>query len=117
MAKSIKLNFVYNLINTSLGILFPLITFPYASRILMAKGIGEVNFFQSIIQYVLLITSLGIPMYAIREIAKIRDDRAKRNKTVVEILLLNLILTFFGYCLIFILIVFIEKIQLNIPLF
>lgn len=117
MAKSIKSNFVYNLLNTSLGILFPLISFPYASRILMAERIGEVNFFQSIIQYVLLITSLGIPMYAIREIAKIRDDRAKRNKTVVEILLLNLILTFFGYCLIFILIVFIEKIQLNIPLF
>lgn len=117
MAKSLKSNFVYNLINTSLGILFPLISFPYASRILMAERIGEVNFFQSIIQYVLLLTSLGIPMYAIREIAKVRDNVALRNKTLLEILILNLILTVFGYCIIFIILMTIDKVQVNIPLF
>ncbi|KFC20002.1 flippase [Chryseobacterium sp. FH1] len=117
MAKSIKSNFVYNLINTSLGILFPLISFPYASRILMAEGIGEVNFFQSIIQYVLLLTSLGIPMYAIREIAKVRDDVTVRNKTLLEVLILNLILTVIGYFLIFIITLTVAKIQVNIPLF
>ncbi len=117
MAKSLKSNFVYNLINTSLGILFPLISFPYASRILMAERIGEVNFFQSIIQYVLLLTSLGIPMYAIREIAKVRDSVALRNKTLLEILILNLILTVFGYCIIFIILMTIDKVQVNIPLF
>lgn len=117
MAKSLKNNFVYNLINTSLGILFPIISFPYASRILMAKGIGEINFFQSIIQYIVLFTSLGIPMYAIREIAKVREQTATRNKKLLEILILNLFLTVLGYIAVLIIINTVGKVQLNIPLF
>lgn len=117
MSKSLKTNFVYNLINTSLGILFPIISFPYASRILMAKGIGEVNFFQSIIQYIVLFTSLGIPMYAIREVAKIRDNKTERNKTLLEILILNLLLTVGGYIAVFIIINTVAKVQVNVPLF
>lgn len=117
MAKSLKSNFVYNLINTSLGILFPLISFPYASRILMAKGIGEVNFFQSIIQYIVLFTSLGIPMYAIREIAKVREQTCERNKMLLEILILNLLLTVLGYMAVLVIINTVGKVQLNIPLF
>lgn len=51
MAKSVKVNFVFNLINTISGLLFPLITFPYASRVIMSEGIGQVNFYTSIINY------------------------------------------------------------------
>ena len=32
MAKSLKANYLFNLANTISGLLFPLITFPYASR-------------------------------------------------------------------------------------
>lgn len=49
MAKSLKVNFVFNFANTIFGLLFPLITFPYISRVLLADGIGLVQFFQSII--------------------------------------------------------------------
>lgn len=41
--KSIKKNFVYNLILTSLNLIFPLITAPYISEILGAANIGKVN--------------------------------------------------------------------------
>ena len=51
---SIKQNFALNLINTISGLLFPLVTFPYASRILLADGIGQVQFFQGIIGYISL---------------------------------------------------------------
>lgn len=44
MAKSLKANYLFNLANTISGLLFPLITFPYASRILLADGIGQINF-------------------------------------------------------------------------
>ena len=80
MAKSIKANYLFNLINSASQLLFPLITFPYASRIMMADGIGQVNFFQSIISYISLFTCLGIPMYAIREVAKVRDNPEKMTK-------------------------------------
>lgn len=45
MTKSVKANYLFNLINSASQLLFPLITFPYASRIMLADGIGQVNFF------------------------------------------------------------------------
>ena len=117
MAKSLKTNYIFNLLNTISVLLFPLITFPYASRILLADGIGEVNFFQSIIQYITLLTCLGIPMYAIREISKVRENIVERNKVAIEILLLHTILIIIGYVIVIILAVTISKIQANISLF
>lgn len=117
MAQSIKVNYFFNLVNTLAGILFPLITFPYASRIMEADGIGQVSFFTSIINYISLFTSLGIPIYAIREIAKVRDDQVQMNKTALEILFLHAALTIIGYIVVAILCVTVAKISLNIPLF
>lgn len=117
MSTSLKANYLFNLANTVTGLLFPLITFPYASRILLADGIGQVNFFQSIIQYITLLTCLGIPMYAIREIAKVREDVAQRNKVAVEILLLHASLTVIGYILVAVLVMTVSQIQADIPLF
>lgn len=117
MARSIKTNYIFNLINTVSSFIFPVITFPYASRIMLAEGIGLVNFYQSIIQYLSLLTCLGIPMYAIREIAKVRDDPQECSKTTLEILSLHLFLTFLGYLISYILCLSVIKIQANIPLF
>ena len=114
---SIKKNFALNLVNTLSGLLFPLITFPYASRILFAEGIGQVQFFQSIIDYISLCTSIGIPLYAVREIAKIRDNKTLMSKTTAEILLLHAMLTAAGYLLVLVLAYNVFKIQVNIPLF
>lgn len=117
MSKSVKVNYIFNLINTVSGLLFPLITFPYASRVMMADGIGHVNFYQSIIQYLTLLSCLGIPMYAIREIAKVRDDDALRDKTAVEILLLHTMLTILGYIGVAIIAATVAEVQVDIPLF
>ncbi len=117
MGKSLKINFLLNFVNTITVVLFPMITFPYASRILLADGIGQVNFLKSIIDYVGMFVCLGIPMYAVREIARVRDDHGRRNQSTAEILYLNLLLTFFGYLVIIILAVFLDKISTEIPLF
>ena len=117
MAKSLKSNFIFNLINVISGLVFPLITFPYASRMLMADGIGQVQFFSSIINYVVLLTGLGIPMYGVRQIARVRDDVKKLSKTTTELILLNLLLNVIGYVIIAILCCTVAKVQVNIPLF
>ena len=117
MGQSIKNNFLLNLSTTIPGLLFPLITFPYASRILMADGIGQVQFFQSIIDYVSLCTALGIPLYAVREIARIRDNKELRSRTTIEILLLHAILTLVGYIVVFILAKTVAKIEIDASLF
>ncbi len=114
---SLKKNAVYNFINTLTSLLFPLIVLPYASRIMLADGIGKIEFFTSIINYVILFTSLGIPYYAVREIAKIRNNERLLTKTTVEILILHLALSFVGYLAVFVLTSVVAKIQVDIPLF
>ena len=41
---SVKYNFIMNAILTVAGIIFPLITFPYISRVLLVVGSGKVAF-------------------------------------------------------------------------
>ena len=117
MAQSVKVNYILNLINTGTQMLFPLITFPYICRVIEADGIGQINFFQSIISYISLFTCLGIPMYAIREIARDRSDVVQMNRTAMEILLLHSMLTLVGYAIVAILCLTVPQIQVNIPLF
>lgn len=97
--KSLKKNAIYNIIRNLMNIIFPIISFPYASRILMPEGMGKVNFANSIIEYFSLIALLGIKTYASRECAKIRDDKEKLSKTAKEILIINGISTVVSYIL------------------
>ena len=88
--KSISINLIANSIKTLMGIIFPLITFPYASRVLGAAGIGKVNYASSIISYFSMFAALGISTYAVREGARIRDDKEKFSKFAKEMLNINL---------------------------
>ncbi|HCS74488.1 MAG TPA: flippase, partial [Clostridiales bacterium] len=100
--KSITLNLITNGIKTLMSVLFPLITFPYASRVLGSVGIGKVGYASSIVSYFSLIASLGISTYAVREGARIRDDKEKFNKFAREILNINLCTTLISYVLLII---------------
>ena len=78
---SIKKNFIMNVILTASSLIFPLITFPYVSRILLPEGTGRVAFVLSIISYFSMVASLGIPTYGIRACAQVRDDQAEPDCT------------------------------------
>ena len=94
---SIKINTILNIVKTVFGIIYPLITFPYITRVLMAENIGKVNFGNSIVSYFSLIASLGITTYAIRECAKVRDNQEALNKTASQIFSINIISTLISY--------------------
>ena len=72
--------------------IFPLITFPYVSRILGPVGTGKVSFATSVISYFSMFAQLGIPTYGIRACAKVRDNKDKLTKTAHELLIINLIM-------------------------
>ena len=95
--KSITINLVANGIKTLMTVIFPIITFPYASRVLGTVGIGKVNYASSIISYFSLVAALGISTYAVREGARIRDDKQKINKFAKEMLHINLCTTLISY--------------------
>lgn len=117
MSAAMKANFLLNLAYNISGLLFHLITFPYVSRILFASGIGLIQFYQSIINYIILLSSLGIPLYAVREIAKVRDNKQLCSKVAVEILILHLFLTLLGYLIVFALLLSAERLWINASLF
>ena len=91
--KSVKYNFLMNSILTASSLLFPLITFPYISHILQADAYGSVSFVQSVMSYFTMVASLGIPTYGIRACAKVRDNKLALSQTVLELFLINEVIT------------------------
>ena len=100
---SIKINAFLNAFRNLINILFPLITFKYASYILKAPNLGKVNFSSSIISYFVLIADFGIATYAAREGAKYRSNYKLFNTFASEIYSINIISTLISYILLFLL--------------
>ena len=99
--KSLKLNIIMNMLLTMSSFIFPLITFPYVSRILLPEGTGKVSFATSLISYFSMFAQLGIPTYGIRACAKVRDNREELTRTAQELLIINLIMSVVLYIVFF----------------
>lgn len=109
--KSIKKNFVMNALLTMSSFIFPLITFPYVSRVLLPSGTGKVSFATSLISYFTMFSQLGIPTYGIRACAKVRDNKEKLTRTAQELLTINLLMAAISYVGLFIALTFVERLQ------
>lgn len=86
---SVKLNFLMNMLLTMSSFIFPLITFPYVSRVLEADGNGKIQLAVSIISLFTTFAQLGIPTYGIRVCAANRDDKEKLTRTVHELVVIQ----------------------------
>mgnify|MGYP001859778208 FL=1 len=105
MKNSVKKNYIYNLMYQILVILLPLITAPYISRVLGAENIGIYSYTTSISAYFILFGSLGVSLYAQREIAFHQDNKKENTKTFIEIVLLRTITMFISiavFCITFV---------------
>lgn len=109
--RSIRLNALLNGLRSVLNILFPVITFPYVSRVLSVKGIGIYNFSNSIVSYFLLIAGLGINTYAIREGAKLRENQSKITQFASQIFTINILSTGLAYLFLFICLIIFSKLH------
>ena len=98
-----------NFILTASGLLFPLITYRYVTRVLGPGGMGQVSSAASVINYFIMLTMLGIPTYGIRACARVRDDREKLSKTVQELMIINLVMSLICYALLALSILLIGK--------
>lgn len=106
---SIKTNFIFNCLLTISNIIFPIITFPYVSRILGPEGTGKVEFVTSIVYYFNMFAQLGIPTYGIRQCANQRDNKDNLSLVVKELLLLNFIMSLLSYFGLFISILIVPR--------
>ena len=99
--KKISVNLIFSALKTLMGVLFPLITFPYATRILGPEYIGKIDYAFANVSYFALIGAFGISGYAVREGAKYRDSRKKISEFVGEMLAINLVTVVVAYSLCF----------------
>lgn len=108
---TITFNSAIYMIKTISTMLFPLITIPYVTRIIGVDGYGKVNFISSIMGYFVLLASLGISTYGIREGVRVKNDKKKFDSLVSELFTINIISTIVSYSF-FVLFIFIsDKMQ------
>ena len=115
--QSIKKNGILYTIKAISSLLLPLITFPYASRILTPTGIGKVNFVLNIISYFSLFAGLGVHSYSIREATKIRDDRIALSQFMQEVTLIRFVSTLVFFILFLTSLFIIPKFADYLPMF
>lgn len=86
---SIKTNVLYSSILTTANYVFPLITYPYVSRVLGVTNIGVCNFVDSIANYFSMFSMMGIVAVGIRNVAAAKSDRGELSKTLSNLFWLN----------------------------
>lgn len=101
MSQSIKKNTLFNFVKTLSSIVFPLITFPYVSRVLQPENIGKYNWGNTYVNYFSLLASLGVTTYANRECSRVRDDKKELGEVSSQIFSINVITTIFAYIILF----------------
>ncbi|WP_333678742.1 flippase, partial [Muricomes intestini] len=111
--KSVKFNFIMNFLLTVSQFLFPLITFPYVSRVLKPAGTGSVAFATSVITYFTMFAMLGVPTYGIRACARVRENKEELSKTVQELLIINVVMMLFCYVVFGVSLFSVDKFQEN----
>lgn len=93
----VKKNTVLNALKSICSLVFPLITFPYISRMLLAENIGKISFGQSIVNYFSLAASLGVTTYALKECSRNKRSRRELSKVASEIFSINMCSTLIAY--------------------
>lgn len=89
--KSIVKNYLYNLTYQILTLLLPLVTASYLARVLGATGNGIYSYTYTIVNYFVLFGSLGISMYGQREIAYVQNNKTKKKRIFIELVLFRFI--------------------------
>ena len=100
-----------NAILTMSRFIFPLITFPYISRVLLPVGTGKVSFATSLISYFSLFAQLGIPTYGIRACARVRDNREELTRTAHELLAINIVMDVISYAVLILALLFVPRLK------
>lgn len=97
--KSLGLNAFLNGLRSVLNLFFPLITFPYVTRVLSVSGVGIYNFANTYVSYFILIAGLGIATYAVREGAKYRENKEQISRFASQVFTINIYSTIIAYVL------------------
>ena len=91
-ARTLIANFSYLSIIEIIGILLPLISYPYLIRIVGAQSYGVVVFAQAIISYMTIVVNFGFNVSATKQVSENRTDVKTLNKIYSSIIYLKFLL-------------------------
>lgn len=94
-----KKNFMYTSIYNLVNIIVPFILLPYIARILGKENLGINSYTNSVTQYFLLLSMLGINLYGTREISYVKEDKKILSTTIVDLYVVKILSTLFAYLL------------------
>lgn len=110
---SVSHNFIMNMILKISSFVFPLITFPYVSRILGADGNGKILFAASLVSYFSMFAYLGIPTHGVKICAQCRDDKVELSRTAQELIIISSVTTIIAYIALVLAVAFVPKLSEN----
>lgn len=118
MNKKILKNYLLNTIIVFTNIMFPVLLFPYASRVLTPQNFGKFSFANSVSAYFIVFATLGISSYGIREISNLKLKQIKELKNgVTELVLLTLISSMLAFIFFMLLIFKFDNLKIEKKLF
>lgn len=82
----VTINWVMQFFMKISGMLLSFLSYPYIFRVLGTVQYGKVAFAAAVLNILIVFANLGIPVYGIRECAKVRDDRQQLMEVAKELL-------------------------------
>ena len=91
--RSVPFNFTMNFLLRLSGTICTAVSYPFAFRMIGEAGMGKAAFAASVGSFFLLLASMGVSTYGLRECARVRDDPAVLRQTAIELLCLQFLMT------------------------
>ncbi|MEE5988677.1 polysaccharide biosynthesis C-terminal domain-containing protein [Ligilactobacillus equi] len=91
--RSMSLNAILGIVKTLTNLAFPLLTYPYITRVLSVSNLGKVNFSQTLVSYFAILAQFGILQFAVRTGAPLRDQPTSLRTFARQIFSINVITT------------------------
>jgi PST family polysaccharide transporter len=95
------------------GYIFPLLTFPYLSRILTPEYFGLVSFSNSFIIYFHVLLDFGFVLYGTELCSKYRDNKKELSKVTFGIINSKVILAIIGLIILIVSLIFVKNLGQN----
>jgi PST family polysaccharide transporter len=115
MTKSkISSNIIFLYFLTIAKIVFPLLTFPYLTRVLTVDVYGMVSYVRATIIYMQIFVDFGFSLSAVKDIARIKNDKIRVGEITGDVIIAKLLLCVIGMVILLVLCVSISILQNNL---
>lgn len=110
---SLMTNAIVYTIKVTAGAILPLIMYKIGAGALKVEGMGEIEYNRSLVNYFSLVAAFGINTYAIREGARIRENKIDIDNFASEVFSINLLTASISTVALLILTKFVPQINAN----